>query len=487
MSIPAKPSLALVSNYDDVSCGFAAYTRAREKGFSEFFDVTIFDLKSSTLMRAAGQETAAEAWIDATCARLGEFDLVVLDPEFGMWGATLEQCESRLLKCCRAARRLVVVMDRVDIDKTKETTFARAQAKILQDVARRPADRPYHLMTHGENELSILRSVHGFHDVSSHPIAAIPVPERAVLAAKADPAGWKQSLGFDAGAITVGLFGAFSKVKDAKTVLRALSHLPERYKLVFVGGAHPFTARPFLPDDNVTDLLETIAEIAAAHPGFAERVRFAGILSDDEFRQALQDCDYVVLPYHDAGQSTSGVTSNSFELGKRIVATRTKMFRSFQKMYGDCFEMYDVGNHLDLRDRLRYFDPAKEKRMKAAANLYTPSSLAGHVHQIALDLKRADFRNRCDMEKLDELVRSLEAIPASASGEGAISGDIAHLQRAYVEAVEVQDRLKAEKRLLEEERDRLNEELSKRRRPWESFWSLVAGRPTEKASARKDS
>lgn len=464
-----KPTLALVSNYGDESCGFAAYTRAREKSFSDFFDVTVFDLKSSTLMRPPGHQLAADKWMEATCAELPKFDLVVLDFEFGMWGPTLEQCESRILQCCRAAWQLLLVVDRVDIDKTKDVVFARAQAKIFQDIARRPSDRPYHLLAHGYEEAAILRSLHGFREVSTHPIAVVPASERAALAANTKASEWKRSLGFDDTAIVVGLFGALSKYKDARTVVRALRYLPDHYKLILVGGAHPFSVRPFLADDNITDLLDAIAEAGAARPGIEERIRFAGILSDQRFREAMQHCDYVVLPYHDAGQLTSGVASNAFELGKRMVGTRTKMFHNFRKTYGDCFETYDVGNYLELRDRLKFFDLEKAHRMQTARDLYTPKSLAAHVHQIALDLKRDDFRNHCDLEKIDDLARSFETIPAPASKEREGSPDSTHLQHAYREAIQVQDQLKAEKRAGEEklartqqERDRLAHELSTR-------------------------
>jgi glycosyltransferase involved in cell wall biosynthesis len=481
MSTTSKPTLALVSNYGDESCGVAAYTRAREKSFSDFFQVRVFDLKSSTLMRTPGHQLAADKWIEVTCSELPKFDLVVLDSEFGLWGTTLEQSERRILKCCRAARRLVLVVDRVDVDKTKDVVFAWAQVKILQDVARRPTDRPYHLLTHGHEEITILRSIHGFREVSSHPIAVVTASERASLAANTKASEWKRSLDFDDGAVVFGLFGTLSRYKDVKTVIRALGYLPEHYKLVFVGGAHPFLVRPFLPDENITDILETIAEVSIARPGIEDRIRFAGVLSDQHFREAMQHCDYVVLPYHDAGQFTSGVASNAFEMGKRMVGTRTKMFHNYRKTYGDCFETYDVGNYLELRDRLKFFDLEKAQRMETAKDLYTPKSLAAHVHQIALDLKRDDFRNHCDMEKIDELAHSLETAAVPSSAEEGISQDPAHLQRAFIEAIQAQDQLKAEKQAIQEELARTRQErdrlalLHQLLKPIKSLWNILSG------------
>ena len=81
-----KPRLAIASNYDDSSCGIAAYTRVREEALAQFFDVTVFDLRSARLMRPAGRRREAALRIDEICGQLPKFDVTVLDSEFGIWG-----------------------------------------------------------------------------------------------------------------------------------------------------------------------------------------------------------------------------------------------------------------------------------------------------------------------------------------------------------------------------------------------------------------
>jgi hypothetical protein len=54
-----KPRLAIASNYDDSSCGIAAYTRVREEALAQFFDVTVFDLRSARILRPPGRRREA--------------------------------------------------------------------------------------------------------------------------------------------------------------------------------------------------------------------------------------------------------------------------------------------------------------------------------------------------------------------------------------------------------------------------------------------
>ncbi|WP_375452159.1 hypothetical protein [uncultured Devosia sp.] len=439
-----KPRLAIVSNYDDNSCGIAAYARLREQSYSGEFDVTVFDIKSAILMRPAAQRARAEKHIDDICESLADFDFVTIDLEFGIWGNDLKACKERISRCCAAAKALILIVHRVDVDVGKSGEFAVAQAELFLEIAQRDAAHPFKIVAHSESEAELLRSVHGFTDVSSHPLAFVTAAEKARLAANSNPKAWKQKYGFDEQDVVVGVFGAMSKYKDNSNVMRALEHLPPQYKLLIVGGAHPFSLKPFQTDENVTDLLNTTSEIGARTPGFESRIRFAGILGDDAFRQAMQNSDFVVVPYHDAGQTASGVGSMAFELGRPIVATHTMLFLGYKRLYGDCFEMYDVGNYLDLRDRIMFFDAGKSERMSQAKNTYTPETMAALIKRLAVELGRSGFANHTDTAKLSDLVHHLGHAAASpASGSSEMSGDIDHLRKAYAEAIEVQEALKA--------------------------------------------
>lgn len=446
MALNKKPTIAIVSNYRDNSCGFAAYTRVREEGFANDFEVTVFDIQSAALLRPAEQTAAGDARIDEICEAIANFDFVSIDLEFGIWGNRLEKCQERILKCCAAARRLLLVVHRVDTDVAKSGAFAIAQAAIFQSLARRAADRPYYIVTHSKQEACTLRSVHGFMDVASHPLCFMPKARKEALRATSDASGWKQALGFEADAVVLGVFGAHSKYKDNLTVLRALSHLPARYKLVVAGGAHLFSIRPFEANENTTDILTAIDEIAQKQPGFEDRIRFLGVMDDPQFHQVMRDVDIVVAPYHDAGQMASGVGSMAFELGKRVVATYTRLFLSYRESYGDCFEVFDIGNYLELRDKVLRFDAVKARAMEERRDLYTPETMAALCRKLFETISAPGFANQTHAQKLEGLAASLRN-PADAEGPTveAVLSDLSHARRAYDEAVQVQEQLKVEK------------------------------------------
>lgn len=403
-SIASKPRIVIVSNRADASCGIAAYTRVREEAFKQFFDVTVLDLQSATLMRPPNRRQEADLRIDQICGQLPRYDLTVLDSEFGIWGGTLDDCARRLARCCSAAKRLILTMHRVDTDGEAGGSFAHAQVGMLSEIARRDADRPYCLITHSKKEEEVLRSVHGLANVQSHPLCFVTKEHKSKNRA---PNAWKMNLGLTDDDQAIGVFGSFSKYKDYKCVLRALSYLPQNYKLVFVGGAHPFSRKPFEYDDSLFEIVNLIDHMNGAGRGIEGRVLFLGVVDDGAFLDAMSSCDFIVAPYHDGGQFSSGVASMAFEMGKRVVATNNGLFGEYLRFYGDCFERFDIGNHFELRDKIVRFDTTKARRVEESRDLYTPESMGKLHRSIFEQLADPAYRNNAQMDKITSLVKSL--------------------------------------------------------------------------------
>src|SRR4051794_18176709 len=63
-------------------------------------------------------------------------------------------------------------------------------------------------------------------------------------------------------------------------------------------------------------------------------------------------CDAVVFPYLEVGQSASGPISQALELGCRILASRTHAFLEFAEYHSNAIEFFDIGNHVELAERL---------------------------------------------------------------------------------------------------------------------------------------
>ena len=109
--------------------------------------------------------------------------------------------------------------------------------------------------------------------------------------------------------------------------------------------------------------LKTVSRVVNAEPGLHQllgahprdlsaRLHFMGALGETEFLGGMAICDAVVLPYLEVGQSSSGPISQALELGCRIIASRTHTFLEFAEYHKDAIEFFDIGNHLELAERI---------------------------------------------------------------------------------------------------------------------------------------
>jgi hypothetical protein len=113
------------------------------------------------------------------------------------------------------------------------------------------------------------------------------------------------------------------------------------------------------------------------------RIRCFGVIDNDSFfNEATAMVDFCVAPYYENGQSTSGTTSIALELGSKLITTYTKMFLEHRHYWPDCFEMFDIGNWIELRDKILYFSKQKAENVKLRINDYTPEKFALFYTQI---------------------------------------------------------------------------------------------------------
>jgi len=93
--------------------------------------------------------------------------------------------------------------------------------------------------------------------------------------------------------------------------------------------------------------------LLGTHPrDLSARIHFMGALGDAEFLSGMAICESVVFPYLEVGQSSSGPISQALELGCRIIASRTRTFLDFAEYHRNAIEFFDIGNHLELAERV---------------------------------------------------------------------------------------------------------------------------------------
>jgi len=216
-----------------------------------------------------------------------------------------------------------------------------------------------------------------------HPLAFVGNSEAEAIRSHASRHALPMLDSLPADTVLIGVFGFLNEYKGVGTAIEALHHLPANHHLLIFGGIHPneITARqplhPYISslfrdafiDMTIYDRISmprgegapalvlgpdrSLSELLGAHPrDLSGRIHFMGALDDGQFLTGMAVCDAVVFPYLEVGQSASGPISQALELGCRIIASRTHTFLEFAEYHRDAIEFFDIGNHLELAERI---------------------------------------------------------------------------------------------------------------------------------------
>ena len=413
---PRKERLAIVSTSSKL-CGIAAYTSALRRQLGDAFDITVFDL-NQYLMRSPHRRVRklADRQIKEICRAIRGFDAVNLQLEYGTLGRYGSDIHRRFCWLTTAAPRLSVTFHTLLTPPVFDGGgFARALARLqVKTAARLQAEfRRAHLLSagiarqlrhlqgrkqvsaivHNRRDLHDVRYLYGLKRVFDHPLAYLAAAEIEAIRAGASRQRFAMLDGLPADAVLIGVFGFLNEYKGIGTAIQALQYLPANHHLLIFGGLHPqhITPRqarhPYISslfdqayiDTTLYDRLhgsgphdapqlvisaeEGVHELLGTHPrDLSERIHFMGALAEPDFLAGMTICDSVVFPYLEVGQSSSGPISQALELGCRIVASRTHTFLEFAEYHKDAVEFFDIGNHLELAERLlarRQFSPRR--------------------------------------------------------------------------------------------------------------------------------
>ena len=404
--VPRRETLAIVSTRSKL-CGIAAYTAALRRQLNEAFDVTVFDL-DQYLLRSTHRRVRrlGDRHINDICRSLAGFDAVNLQLEHGTLGRDARDIDRRFGWLVTGAARLSVTFHTLPPPPGFDgAAFAKALAMLkwreafrLQADYRRKRRLAYGItgrlrraqrrkqvsaIVHNRRDLCDVQYLYGLRDVFDHPLAFLGNAEADQIRLRASRRDLPMLDPLPADAVLVGVFGFLNEYKGFGTAIQALHHLPENHHLLLFGGIHPneiAAHRPIHPyisallndayvETTLYDRISTpsaesapalvlaadrgLGELLGTHPrDLSARIHFMGALGDAAFLTGMALCDAVVLPYLEVGQSSSGPISQALELGCRIIASRTHTFLEFAEYHKDAIEFFDIGNHLELAERI---------------------------------------------------------------------------------------------------------------------------------------
>jgi glycosyltransferase involved in cell wall biosynthesis len=384
---PQRERLAIVSTRHKL-CGIAAYTAALERQLADIFEITVFDL-DQYLLRGKHHRVRAlgDRHIKEICRELADFDVVYLQLEYGTLGITWQDIYRRFAWLVAAAPRLSVTLHSLKRPATFDfTEFATSIIKfnwgsafdvavsfsydrklslgIARQLRRMQRRKPVSVIVHNRRDRADAQHLHGLDRVFAR--RRFPTLDR-----------------LPADTVLIGIFGFLNDYKGFGSVIRSLHHIPETYHLSIFGGTHPNeilvnqSIHPYIaslhregnvdatlydqilasPNRNgislALDIERQITDLLSSHPrDLSHRIHFMGALEDNDFLTGMAICDAVVFPYLEVGQSASGPISQAVELGCRIIASRTHTFLQFATYHPNTIEFFDIGNHLELAERI---------------------------------------------------------------------------------------------------------------------------------------
>jgi glycosyltransferase involved in cell wall biosynthesis len=289
---------------------------------------------------------------------------------------------------------------------------------LYSRLARAQKSKPLSVIVHTRRDARMLKVIYGLEHVYDHPLAFYDANFRDTTAAVTSRDDFETLRGLSDHDVVLGCFGFVGRYKGIDTAIKALRLLPPNFHLAIFGGIHPNEIKknavidPFVAElldliksdktwlhdgESVAKPLQDAAKQAAVAPAPSSapglqlrlggeelrslatesppdnlkgRVHFMGALPDAAFAKAMAVCDTVLLPYLEVGQSSSGPMSMAVDMGKHIIAARTKTFMQFVKYHPDRFSMFEIGNHVELSQLIaaecrthsstprRYPDPA---------------------------------------------------------------------------------------------------------------------------------
>lgn len=381
-----KVKVAIVSSYQR-HCGIAQYVEHLEGPLNQLLggSLSIAPLPVD-LLRASGPmaHSMAQKELAASLAVISNADVVVLELEPGLLGRSQRQIWSTLRSILDVSKRVVI---------TYHT------APTLPPVLPTSVRSLIHLARHSYGQLvfrRLLRSIRSSQNKFVHIVQTRREKMRLTLLGidpdrifdmplsyfsraekeEFDHERYRRKLDDvygTSGKKVLGVFGFLGGIKGTKVALRALSHLPPDHHLLIVGGLHPETVVPASseqpPIQDLTELLEPTADqkggTDAKRTALLERVHFVGVVDNRSFAELMVACDAILLPYEEVGQTSSGPASQALDLQRPIYCTRTGAFRELGKYATDALTFFEIGNHLELAQKIRRNDALQPARTQA--------------------------------------------------------------------------------------------------------------------------
>jgi glycosyltransferase involved in cell wall biosynthesis len=377
--IDQTKTMLVISSYGR-PCGIAQYLEAIEPVLRSQapcnFEIAALPVDLLRSQSPTARTTGRQVFEDIL-AKARKADVVNIQLEPGLLGLTPFDIWKRLKAIINASRRVIITYHTVP--SLKGAKFGLRPRQMLAFLASYRGnyvfDRLFALIRKNPGKFHHIvqtrREVRSFQllglpadTISDQPLSFVVQSDRAALI-NADAKGKvMEHYGISEGKL-IGCFGFLTPYKGIEVAIHSLDHLPPDYHVLIAGGLHPEgIGSGAIRQGYVDHLIELTTK---GKRDKSRNVHFLGALNDQEFMDVLAACDAVVLPYAEVGQTSSGPASMALDLQRPVYCSRNFCFLELDAYQPGMLTFFEIGNHLELAQKLARNDGDRPERVAARA------------------------------------------------------------------------------------------------------------------------
>lgn len=367
-----KEKLAIISSYNDL-CGNASYTKSIFEGLSTYYDATVIPLNVELLRKK--ESACAKLHIQEICKQLQNFDCVNIQFEAGLFGSDLRSIKKRFFAIAKSSKRLVLTLHRfngkekypgihsfaLSLLKLKLSRFLFAFKEVYsnnrylgmyQSLVQFCKKRKIPILVHTPRDKQFIQIKYNHKFVFDHPICFYDQNKIQNLKQKYTKESFHEKFHLDGNKIYIGIFGFITKYKGHETIIKAMEFLPEQYELLIFGTQHPHSIKL---NEEINEYIDHLLKLLDKKK-LMHRVKFFGLINDDDFIKGLFGCDFTVMPYLEVNQGGSAIAALSLETESNTIFSHNHAFLELSKYAPNAFKMFTMGNYLELANVIRSYN-----------------------------------------------------------------------------------------------------------------------------------
>lgn len=369
--------IGIVTAYDEHEAN-SEYSKALKEEFErQGHSVEILRLPFNVFTNLSfSMQKLADHLIDDMVEKIKKLDYVNIQYETGLFGTNIQDVFRRIkkiLSVCKEDAFSITIHSQIhfeskkikqnkikiffnDLTKKHKTFTQKNINRLMYRVLLSVIQKNGLIITHTMRAKKTVLSEFPSANVQAFPLCYKRLNEIKDICFDKEKYKKEKGINIASNAKVIGVLGAFTPWKDLKTVVKALSLLPDEFHVFFFGGMHKLDFKYHIEGLGwIYELQEQIISL-----NLQNRVHFMGYQpTSEDMLNAQLFCDYAVFPYKEVGEDGPGAPSSALEVCDNVFLTRNDTFEELKEFTGEAFFSFDMGNYMELAEKIKSL-PSKQ-------------------------------------------------------------------------------------------------------------------------------